>query len=212
MSKLILNEVGLEQELFLLDKQGNILEPSLYGFPADEMGFLVELRSEHYDFDKWILDSLEILETLNWNKADDLEFELVKVHELPVTKEFQEYIATKYKHASLPNYTRNIHGLTGTHHTGFQNRKATAGLHVHFSSRTIKGTKCWMNELPVDSIVSGMDYEFADVISKSSRIEGEWEPKVHGFEYRSLPTTADVDKVVTVALRILNELVPPKPL
>ena len=32
-------EVGLELELFLLDKNKNILEPRLYGFPADEMGF-----------------------------------------------------------------------------------------------------------------------------------------------------------------------------
>jgi len=36
-----IREIGIEKELFLLDKDKNIMEPKLFGFPRDE--FLKEL-------------------------------------------------------------------------------------------------------------------------------------------------------------------------
>lgn len=38
------DKIGIECEFFLL-KKGVMVEPALYGFPFDEFGFLVEIRT-----------------------------------------------------------------------------------------------------------------------------------------------------------------------
>ncbi len=203
---MLLNEVGLELELFLL-KDNKILEPSLYGFPADEMGFLVEVRSHHSSEAEEILKSL----TFNWqlesSKAERLGFYLVRIADMPVTKAFQHYISNKYKHHLLSDYTRNIYGIRESHHTGLIDSRATAGLHVHFSSRKVEGTRVEFVPFDFEEVVRRMDKEFREIVKGSRRVLGEWEPKSHGFEYRSLPATAPLEDVVEKSLRILEEVV-----
>ena len=203
---MILNEIGLELEMFLLDREGNILEPSKYGFPADEMGFLIELRTEHSDNPEDIMNSLLLLSDINIKKSQKLEFEIKILPYLEVTQEFQEYISEKYKHSMLPDHTKNIYGIKKTHHTGFHDNLATAGLHVHFSSRRIFGNKCLQRDLPIERIVTIMDNTFSKEIKDSKRIEGEYEMKAHGFEYRSLPASIDYKTVIQKSLEILNEV------
>jgi hypothetical protein len=203
---MILNEVGLEMEMFLVDYEGNILEPMKYGFPSDEMGFLIEIRSEHSSRKEDIVSTLENLAEINTRKAEVLGFRVEKVPYKTVSPEFQEYISEKYKHYTFPDHTKNLYGRTGpSHHTGFKDNLATAGLHVHFSSRIVYGTKCVQKELPVDKIVKYMDQKFSREIKEAYRIPGEYEMKSHGFEYRSLPNNIDVGRAVTVALQILEE-------
>ena len=203
---MILNEVGAELELFLLDKDNNILEPIKYGFPSDEMGFLIEIRSEHSDNYQDVIDSMETLMRINIYKAGEMGFIVRRSPSVEVSKEFQDYISEKYRHSMLPDQTRNIYGSKESHHTGFSNNLATAGLHIHFSSRRIFGTKCLQRELPIESIVRNLDNKYKEDILLSNRIPGEYELKSHGFEYRSLPASIDYKKAIKVALNILKEV------
>lgn len=198
-------EIGLEQELFLM-KDNKILEPSLFGFPSDEMGFLIELRSWHSTVSSDILRSIRNLQTLANYKAKQLDFKIINKHQIKVDDKFMKYIIEKYKIDQMPDYTDNIYGIKETHHTGFsKDSYATAGLHVHFSKRVIKGSKAFIAPLNIPYIVTKMDNKFKDLIERDGRIMGEIEPKSHGFEYRSLSAIVSIDKVVDKALSILKE-------
>lgn len=202
-----LNEIGLEIEMFLLDQKNNILEPALFGFPADEMGFLIEIRTHHSNTGKSVYESL--CKNIEWNekKAGKLGLKINITPYMHVTNDFQNYITNKYHHDKMADQTRNIYGLRGSHHTGFCGDLATAGMHVHFSSREIEGLSAKVIKLPVENIVKCMDEEFVQIIEDVHRLKGEYELKSHGFEYRSLPTTAPAQKVITTSLKILNDMV-----
>ena len=203
---MILNELGLEKEIWLLDEKGNILEPSLFGFPSDEMGFLIEIRSEHSPSVRDILLSLEIIEEINRSKADRLGLQTIVKHQMDITKEFQDYIYKKYRLDTFPDFTKNIYGARESHHTGFRGDKATAGLHVHFSRRNTSDRTSEIVQLPIEEIVRQMDNKFKDLIESSGRIPGEYEPKKHGFEYRSLPATAPIREICRFGLSILGKV------
>jgi len=211
---MILGEVGLEVEYWLLDKKDQIMEAPKYNFPADEMGFLIEIRSAWGKFTPTILGSLgEGLRNARI-KANLLDLEVVELDSLSVTKEWQDYIAKKYDHQGMTNHTRNIYGLLASHHTGFVKDRATAGCHVHFSRwDTETESFLWFNEQEIELIVQKMDKFFAPYIKAVDRVPGEWEPKQigdsarpHGFEYRSLPASIPKGIVVDKALEILREV------
>jgi len=198
-------EVGLELELFLM-KDNQIIEPSLFGFPSDEMGFLIELRSEHSNDPELVMYSLDHLLDLAELKADSLGFKINYGPRKEVNPAWIEYIREKYRLDQLPNFTRNVYGFRHSHHTGLLDGYATAGLHVHFSKRKIKGSKAFVESLKVIDIVKAMDSEFNDAIKRDKRIHGEYELKPHGFEYRSLSSVNSPQEVVEVALNILKEV------
>ena len=198
MKKLL--EIGLEKEMFLV-KNGKIMEPKLYGFPFDEMGFLVEIRSYPSDDFYPILSSIQEPETLFKLRAKRLGMKLIDEPFLKTTNKFIQHISKKYKHNELPCLTKNIYGTKLSHHTGIMGHKVTSGIHVHFSSRI--GIK--VLKLPVEKIVKEMDKKFKLEIEKYNRIKGEWEPKAHGFEYRSLPCNTDIYKILEESFRILKK-------
>ncbi len=198
MEKLL--EIGLEKEMFLLGN-GKIMEPKLYGFPFDEMGFLVEIRSYPSDNSYPILSSIQEPETLFKLRAKQLGMELIDKPFLETTDDFIQYISTKYKHDELPCLTKNIYGTKSSHHTGIMDHKVTSGIHVHFSSRI--GAE--VLKLPAEEIVKEMDEKFRLEIERYNRIKGEWEPKAHGFEYRSLPCNTDIHKILEESFRILKK-------
>ena len=204
----LINEIGLEKELWLLDKKGNILEPIVYGFPADEMGFLIEIRTEHSFYPTDIEMSLGLSQDVAEVRARHMGFRVEEKAYREVDKYFIEYISDKYKHSQMPDYTENVYGDTlvpFSMHTGFHHNIATAGLHVHFSSRLIEGNKCEYIKLDISKIVKYLDNIFKHEIVSSLRAIGEFEHKSHGFEYRSLPSTADIKKVIEESFKILNE-------
>jgi len=209
----VLKEVGLECEYFLLDENGEIVEAPKYNFPADEMGFLIELRTS------WGRTAYNVVGTLEWKlkdatlKAEDLNLQLKEVAWLPVSSEWQRYIAEKYHHADMIDHTRNIYNIKETQHTGFREGRATAGCHVHFSKwDTEREAFIPFSECEVALIVAEMDYIFESEIKDAERIAGEWEPKgvgddtkrPHGFEYRSLPATIPKRRVVLEALKCMD--------
>ena len=203
----ILNEVGLELELFLLDKDNNIVEPSLYGFPSDEMGFLIEIRSEHSWYWDDITGTLYTAFYINECKASKINLSIVRNFNMKVSNEFIEYYSNKYRYSELPDFTKNVYGKSGvTHHTGIIGDTATAGLHVHFSRRVIEDNKCKLVNLPVEEIVKSMDNKFRSHVIGSNRLLGEYEHKAHGFEYRSLPNTIPIERVTKYALKLLESV------
>jgi len=219
-----LREIGIEKECFLLHK-GEVMQPKKYGFPYDEMGFLVELRS-------WQSERLEPIEmslNLEWirfkHRADKFGMALSDNPYMNCSKKFVDDIEDTYHISEFPDNTKNIYNdgwhkgdmelgkLSSflTHHTGILPEKGvkdcyrlTSGIHVHFSSRNKKTGE--VIGLPVEDIVRQMDKAFKDNISDTGRIKGEYELKEHGFEYRSLPCNTDIHKILKESFRILRKV------
>jgi len=180
------------------------------------MGFLIEIRSG------WSSNPHQIVKTLEAElehakaKAEKLGFSIIEKAWIPVSKEWQDYIAEKYNHFAMTDHTRNIYGNPKhTHHTGFMFGRATAGCHVHFSRwDTEKERFVWFTDEEIKFLVRKMDDAFKNIIKSTGRVLGEWEPKrsdddtkkPHGFEYRSLPATVDKLKVAKTALSVLLSL------
>jgi len=199
----MIDKIGIEKEAFIL-KGKEIIEPALYGFPFDEFGFLVEIRSHPYSYASGLLHELQILTKAHEAQAKALGLELRVAHRLKIPKDFIEYLSKEYAYDYLPDLTANINsGTTYTHATGLHNGWATAGLHIHFSRHDERGARI---QLPIESIVTSMDASFLELIKKAKRVSGEYEIKKHGFEYRSLPCDAPIEDVVRTAFKILRKV------
>ena len=196
--------IGIEKEFWLLGNNDVIQEPAIFNFPYDEYGFLVELRTRACTNPKALLidfnKRLRLLEV----KAKMLAFRLSDVAQMSVPKFFIEYLSPKYRYGSLLDLTANIHaGVKCSHATGIFPGYLTAGIHIHFSRYDNFGNRI---QLPIYEIVRKMDWNFRSIIKKSNRIMGEYELKPYGFEFRSLPANAPLEKVVERAFKILGSV------
>jgi len=199
-----IDEIGLEQEVWLLDKNGKIMEPAIFSFPRDDFGFLIELRTRPHTTIEPILDDLVRLSTGFGHLADEFGLKIVCKDSMPIDKPLIDYLRIKYNYFNLRDTTENVEpGTYKTHATGISDdaEKLTAGLHVHFS-RKLEGKRV---QLPIYQIVRCMDGVFAKEIQSAGRIPGEYEIKPYGFEYRSLPSTVDPEKVVKNAFNFLEQ-------
>lgn len=202
-----IREIGLEKELFLL-KNNKIMEPWLFGFPFDCMGFLVEIRSLPSDRMYPIITTLFEQELQYKLRANKFGFELKDLPFMFYNSKWVNMIEKKYKIYDYKDYTKNIYGIKGSHHTGVfksdsGDYRLTSGIHVHFSNRDVKTGK--VLQLPVEKIVKKMDEVFVKEIKDTKRLAGEWEPKAHGFEYRSLPCNTDIYKILKESFKILRD-------
>ncbi len=206
MSK-FLNEIGIERELFLIDKKGEIVLPREYGFPTDCMEFLIETRSVASNDISYIYDSC-CIEYFTYDKKAKLLGFCIDINDnYYVTEKFVDKIENKYNTSRFVGASKNIYGTREDHSTGIFRLcedlyKLTAGIHVHFSRRDKKTGKLLM--LPYEGITLEMDKVFENEIIESDRIKGEYELKPHGFEYRSLPANADILKVLKKSMEILE--------
>lgn len=212
------DEVGIEREYFLLDSGDNIVEPALFGFPFDEFGFLVEIRTLPYTKTKPLIEELLDLISAHEAQAEKLGLRLHSTHRLSMDSKFVEYLKKKYAWDYLKNTTANIHaGVEVSHATGIDRWTnkiiwGTAGLHVHFSrkrilshaQRVLQYPIIKRVQLPIDKIVLAMDSKFKGEIFKTCRIQGEYEIKPYGFEYRSLPANINILPVVNFAFSLLE--------
>jgi hypothetical protein len=199
------DEIGLEQEVWLLDKNGKIMEPAIFSFPHDDFGFLIELRTRPYTKPKPVLEDLQKLWDGFSNLAHWFDLELVCRDSMPIDKPLIDYLRVKYNYFNLHDLTENVEtGTYKTHATGISEdaEKLTAGLHVHFSRKTPDGRRV---QLPIYQIVQCMDGVFAKEIQDAGRIPGEYEVKSYGFEFRSLPATVNPEKVVKNAFNFLEQ-------
>lgn len=207
-----IREVGIEKEMFLMSGE-DIKEPKKYGFPRDEFEFLVELRS---------LPSDRFYPVYTTLKAEELQYSLrankfgMMLDDTPNRLADKEWVDDLWERHNLDrfndqDFTRNVYpelASKPSHHLGKfdfskEQYKLTSGIHVHFSSRDADTGE--VVDLPIEEIVKQMDVKFFDEVSKAGRNRGEWEPKSHGFEYRSLPADADIYKVLKVAFKVLRE-------
>jgi hypothetical protein len=206
---MLIKEIGLEREMWLLDSDNRIVEAPMYNFPADEMGFLVEVRSAWGSIPYFVVDTLKQAEKNEKQKAYNLGFNILLCPEMKVTDEWQKYIAEKYHHSSFGDTTQNIYGKTEhTHNTGLLPGRATAGMHIHFSifdTDTMKFRDFTKDE--IHQIVSELDNTFKDYVVSNKRMLGEWEPKKHGFEYRSLPCIANPLDLAVKGQDVINKIV-----
>jgi len=205
-----IREIGLEKEVFLM-KGNQVMEPRLYGFPKDEFEFLVELRSLPSDRLYPVYTSLHQEELQYSLRANKFGMVLCDQPNKVVSEEWLEELWKKYNLDRFNDcdYTKNIYNKKGpSHHFGVMGapmgKRLTAGIHVHFSSRDSETGE--VIELPVVDIVRKMDQVFENDIKFAGRNIGEWEPKDHGFEYRSLPCNVDIYKVLKKSFKILREI------
>jgi len=208
-----IKEVGIEKEMFLMS--GDVIkEPKSYGFPRDEFEFLVEMRS---------LPSDRFYPVYTTLKAEELQYSLrankFGMHLDDDTNKFvsKRWVDDLWKRHNLDRFkdcdcTKNIYPemkKKPSYHFGRfdfskDQYKLTAGIHVHFSSRDAETGD--VIDLPIEEIVSKMDVSFYDTISVAGRNRGEWESKPHGFEYRALPSNANMYEVLKKSFEILREV------
>jgi hypothetical protein len=203
-----IREVGIEKEAFLL-KDCVIQEPKRFGFPYDEMGFLIELRSLPSDRLYPVCTTISQEELQYSLRANKFGMIIASTPTMYTNKQFINKIIDTYHILDFPDRTKNIYGKTKSHHLGVfmdddeDTVLLTSGIHVHFSSRDSKTGE--VIDLPVEDIVRKMDETFKNDIERTFRVPGEYEMKAHGFEYRSLPCDADLLKVLKYSFKILRE-------
>ena len=102
-----IREIGLEKEVFLL-KNNKIMEPRLFGFPHDEMQFLVEIRSFPSDRFYPIWQSISMKEVAYRLRANKFGMELSDIPFINASKNFTERIAAKYKIPRLGSLKKSV--------------------------------------------------------------------------------------------------------
>jgi len=197
------DEIGIEQEVWLLDKNNRIVEPGIYSFPHDEFGFLIEIRSRPSTKVQPILDDVLRLHKAFKYQANLFDLKIVVKDSMPMDQELIDRLRIKYNYYNLRDTTVNLKpGTVLTHATGIIGKHLTAGTHVHFSRKKDDGTRI---QLPIRRIVREMDNHFVEEIYNARRIFGEFEIKEYGFEYRSLPASIDIKKAVEYSFKLLKE-------
>lgn len=199
--------IGIEKEFWLLDLQGQLREPKTYGFPFDEFGFLVELRTKPHITEQLLIEDFNNqLEKLQ-SKALLLDCVLSDEPRRLIDKLFIKDLSVRYQYSKLKDLTANVYaGTKKSHATGIDGDYGTAGVHVHFS-RHIKTRNDYVRiQLPIFEIVTQMDIAFAEIIQKAERNFGEFEIKPYGFEYRSLPANAPIEEIIKKTFEILQNV------
>lgn len=207
---------GLEREFFYKDYLGEfteLVDPSL---PIDECGWLLEARSEPDSDIFTAIMKLNLAITKLTREANDHG---IKLHNVDVIKipamiirgflsrygkdvpEYRNYLGHE-RHKNLPG-----HYIAGTH-ISFMNRvsfydsdydlyiKDTGKVKVQ--KKQGKKTKLNLNFDYLKYFIA-LDEAFKEEIKISKRVPGMYEFKPDGrIEYRSLPATADLDKISEV--------------
>ncbi len=212
--------IGCEVEAFLAKNDGTtrsveIVEPKIHGFPNDEMGFLLELRSKPSSNIATVIKSVydQLVEIKV--SAEEKGLKMLIKDRLYYDKGWVDEIAEKYDAHSFPDLTENVYGFNQSHHLGFEKHNGGymlhSGLHIHFSVHE-GDKKTAIPENVVERIIKRMDEIFAYDIQVAGRTKGEWEPKEIGdmgdlyrFEYRSLPCNTDLFRALPIAKDICRE-------
>lgn len=196
-----IDEIGLEREVWLLDKNNKIVEPAIFSFPHDDFGFLIEIRTRPHTTPKPILEDLKKLTEAFKHQAKLFNLKIVIKNWMPTDYMLIKKLQIKYNYANLHDLTENVNsGVTLSHATGILGDRLSAGIHVHFSRKLFSDGR--RVQLPIRKIVQKMDEYFAPEIRQSGRFFGEYEIKPYGFEYRSLPATTDPKEILDYAFTL----------
>jgi hypothetical protein len=218
------NKVGFERELFVREidipeSHGPFVHLYGKGFPTDGNPWLLECRGKaqctalEAKYSLLYVQAVEAqkLQKLGFQWDDTVDAILLDRHERAELRRIER---------KEPMKQFRIGGGIRLPHSGV----VTAGLHVHFSwestsrqfyDRCDSGNGIHYRSvdqvsyypLNIPRIVYLLDTEFRSVIEDADRQTGLYEMKhPYGFEYRSLPTTVNLDRLVAVLDTIQKEI------
>jgi len=189
-----MKKIGIEIEFFIQDTNTKkIREPSIFGIPCDESGYLGEARtSPHTEPETLFSDIIAKLLTYQEriHKKDPF-CEMISSSFLKPSIKLQKEYYLKYG-----KEYEAIHSIYNTEDNNYLDKYWRAGIHVHFSdsyNRTIgtdkdRETIEMFKQVNIPLIIRKFDNTFKDIIKKNKRKLGLYRLKEHGFEYRSLPS------------------------
>jgi len=168
---------------------------------CDECGYLGEIRAEPSDSPLLAIFNLKA-QIYNMSKLVKEGYEILDVDYMKIPR--------KAIHIFQRAYGKGIAKDRCMYQSVKPKSVQTAGLHVHFSdTQDITDNEdrhiayVQRNQMDMPRIIRTFDEAFATEIKEAKRQKGLYELKTHGFEYRSLPASADLFKVLDV-LRKLN--------
>lgn len=188
---------GLEAEFFVKRKGSDefVSIPSSASLPHDACGYLAEARGQPHSDPRVARHLLNAaVESLSLGAAK-AGLVLVKAATAPVSPEMRRVALRSF--GKQPSQSYFAHG------GAYRSSRPRAGLHIHFGNEQIftydNGRRfTYQGPINMPRIIWFLDQAFKDEIKAAGRVPGEYEMKPHGFEYRSLPATVDLDKVVAV--------------
>lgn len=213
--------VGCEVEAFLAKDNGNkeieLVEPKPLGYPADEMGFLIEFRSIASSDITAVIKSIydQLIDAKHQAQSNGMK--LLIEDRMYYHKDWVDQIAEKYQVYDFTDFTENIYGHNESLHLGFSKHNGGymlhSGLHVHLSIHDLETKKkLIIPEVTINNIVKRMDANYKRDIEIAGRTPGEWEPKevseygdLYRFEYRSLPCSTDLFRALPMARDICRQ-------
>jgi len=182
---MIVFNVGLEAEVLLTDKNGDIISPS-YKIPMDGSGIQVEIRSKYADNPKECIENF-------YRKLEDIKElcqpNLILIKDVLKTSKINDSVFKKisysYKYYKKPEYI-------------------FCGLHVHISiSFFNKNIRININD---SKLIEELDNAFfkkyinalRSVYNEKNDIyrNKQYSKKIYGFEYRALPFNEKVLKEI----------------
>lgn len=196
-------KVGLEKELFVVNNEGELIIAGNVPLPYDEGGLLAEARSKPYNNIIEAVYSLRaechrislMAQEDNLKIIDDPIAKISRSLETEMNRGFQKPL-TKYKNYFGHEFHRN------------SAKERLAGLHISLSDTqifTYQDSKGYMQEFSYNKsfdyieIFTLLDRAFKEEIRRTKRKPGFYELKDDGrIEYRSLPSNANLDKLIDV--------------
>lgn len=189
---------GFEKEYFVQRKGEYVLCPT--ELPMDECGYLAEVRGDPHSDPLKAAYLFLAAEYDLFQRAKKLGVKLLdKPSTVTLSPELLRLALRTYGKNSFPVERGSMYDKDYPADDNF----ARAGLHVHFSNEQVHtnatGTPfTYSGFIDVPRYIKLLDKAFIVDIEASNRIPGLYETKLHGFEYRSLPSCVNPIKIADV--------------
>jgi len=184
-----LNLIGLEKEFFIVNADGKPLTATQAGITErDGCGYLAEARGEPKES---IVSAVFSLKEAEFKLTRIAQKKGVSLQEIPY-----KTLPKAFTYACAREFGKGIAKDACMYGAVKQNKIATAGLHIHFSSTSDSNERCkcgeWIHTrscktMDMPRIIKALDKRFYIDIKWAKRQLGLYEMKPYGFEYRSLP-------------------------
>ena len=197
-------QIGLEQEFFVTGADGQLVVVPAE-LPHDECGLLAEARGQPFNSPEEAVFSLAAdvyrlkKHALSLNLVLSCDPSVMLITWLMRQRAAQIYAKGLVKQENLYGYEFHRNSAS----------EQTAGKHISFTkSHTIateRGSFTVNEMFDWVKIFRGLDEAFATEIKEAKRNKGFYELKTDGrIEYRSLPASADMTKIIEVLKTLLK--------
>lgn len=195
--------LGLEQEFFVYNENRDFVTVP-HRIPRDNAGFLAEARGK---------PSRDVTEAVFSLKAD-----VHRLTELAIKDKVElgddepwanlpiKVLTDSWKKYGLPPKTKHVDNLYGLTLSDTQLERQYAGIHITISRITTCGASRHTQMFDFVPVIKWFDEQFKEEIKNSERLRGSYAVKnvLHGVgvEYRSLPTTINLDWLLEILLKL----------